>query len=84
MITLIFLASYGEANLIPSLKETLIFYFGTRNIEDRCDELPMLVVRELTVDDRTAISSAVENLKSQSVQVIISEKKLNNDFIVDL
>lgn len=84
MITLIFLASYGEASLIPSLKEALISYFGTRNIEDRCDEFPMLVVKELTVDDRAAISSAIERLNSQSVQLIISEKKLNNDYIVDL
>lgn len=84
MITLIFLASYGEANLIPTLKETLITYFGTRNIEERYDEFPILVVKELTTEDRTAISSAVENLKSQSVQVIISEKKLNSDYIVDL
>ena len=84
MITLIFLASYGEANLIPALKETLVTYFGTRNIEDRYDEFPVLVVKELTTEDRTAIASAVENLKSQSVQVIISEKKLNSDYIVDL
>ena len=84
MITLIFLASYGEASLIPSLKEALISYFGTRNIEDRYDEFPILGVKELTVDDRTAISSAIERLNSQSVQVIISEKKLNNDYIVDL
>lgn len=84
MITLIFLASYEEANLIPALKEALILYFGTRNIEERYDEFPILVVKELTTEDRTAISSAVENLKSQSVQVIISEKKLNSDYIVDL
>lgn len=84
MNTLIFLASYGEANLIPSLKGNLLTYFGTRNIEDECDGLPMLIVKELIVDDRTAISSMVENLKSQSVQVIISEKKLNSDYIVDL
>lgn len=84
MITLIFLASYEEANLIPALKEALILYFGTRNIEERYDEFPVLVVKELTTEDRTAISSAVENLKSQSVQVIISEKKLNSDYIVDL
>ena len=84
MITLIFLASYKEANLIPSLKEALILYFGTRNIEERYDEFPILVVKELTAEDRTAISSAVENLNSQSVQVIISEKKLNSDYIVDL
>lgn len=84
MITLIFLASYEEANLIPALKEALILYFGTRNIEERYDKFPVLVVKELTTEDRTAISSAVENLKSQSVQVIISEKKLNSDYIVDL
>ena len=84
MITLIFLASYKEANLIPTLKETFITYFGTRNIENRYDEFPILVVKELTVDDRTAITSAVERLNSQSVQVIISDKKLNNDYIVDL
>lgn len=84
MITLIFLASYEEANLIPALKEALILYFGTRNIEERYDEFPILVVKELTTEDRTAISSAVENLKPQSVQVIISEKKLNSDYIVDL
>lgn len=84
MITLIFLASYSEANLIPPLKETLITYFGTRNIEERYDEFPVLVVKELTTEDRTAISSAVEKLNSQSVQVIISEKKLNSDYIVDL
>lgn len=84
MITLIFLASYEEANLIPALKEALILYFGTRNIEERYDEFPILVVKELTVDDRTAITSAVERLNSQSVQVIISEKKLNSDYIVDL
>lgn len=84
MITLIFLASYKEANLIPTLKETFITYFGTRNIENRYDEFPILLVKELTADDRTAISSAIERLNSQSVQVIISEKKLNNDYIVDL
>ena len=84
MITLIFLASYEETNLIPTLKEAFITYFGTRNIENRYDEFPILVVKELTVDDRTAITSAVERLNSQSVQVIISEKKLNNDYIVDL
>ena len=84
MITLIFLASYEEAKLIPTLKEAFITYFGTRNIEDRYDEFPILVVKELTVDDRTAISTAIEKLNSQSVQVIISEKKLNNDYIVDL
>ena len=84
MITLIFLASYGEANLIPNLKETFITYFGTRNIENSYDEFPILVVKELTADDRIAITSAVERLNSQSVQVIISEKKLNNDYIVDL
>lgn len=84
MITLIFLSSYKEANLIPALKEALILYFGTRNIEERYDEFPVLVVKELTTEDRTAISYAVENLKSQSVQVIISEKTLNNEYIVDL
>ena len=84
MITLIFLASYEEANLIPTLKEAFITYFGTRNIENSYDGFPILVVKELTVDDRTAITSAVERLNSQSVQVIISEKKLNNDYIVDL
>lgn len=84
MITLIFLSSYKEAKLIPTLKEDFITYFGTRNIEERYDEFPILVVKELTADDRTAISYAVENLKSQSVQVIISEKKLNNEYIVDL
>ena len=84
MITLIFLSSYEEANLIPTLKETFITYFGTRNIENRYDEFPILVVKELTVDDRMAITSAVERLNSQSVQVIISEKKLNNEYIVDL
>lgn len=84
MITLIFLASYEEANLIPALKEALILYFGTRNIEERYDKFPVLVVKELTTEDRTAITSVVENLKSQSVQVIISEKKLNSDYIVDL
>ena len=81
MITLIFLSSYEEANLIPTLKEAFITYFGTRNIENRYDEL---VVKELTADDRIAITSAVERLNSQSVQVIISEKKLNNEYIVDL
>lgn len=84
MITLIFLSSYEEANLIPTLKEGFITYFGTRNIENRYDEFPILVVKELTVDDRIAITSAVERLNSQSVQVIISEKKLNNEYIVDL
>ena len=84
MITLIFLASYEEAKLIPTLEETLITYFGTRNIENRYDGFPILGVKELTVDDRTAIASAIERLNSQSVQVIISEKKLNNDYIVDL
>ena len=84
MITLIFLSSYEEAKLIPTLKEAFITYFGTRNIENRYDEFPILVVKELTVDDRTAISSAIERLNSQSVQVIISDKKLNNDYIVDL
>ena len=84
MITLIFLASYEEANLIPTLKKALITYFGTRNIENIYDEFPILVVKELTADDRTAISSAIERLNSQSVQVIISDKKLNNDYIVDL
>lgn len=84
MITLIFLSSYKEANLIPALKEALILYFGTRNIENIYDEFPILVVKELTAEDRTAISYAVENLKSQSVQVIISEKTLNNEYIVDL
>ena len=84
MITLIFLSSYEEAKLIPTLKEAFITYFGTRNIENRYDEFPILVVKELTADDRTAISSAIERLNSQSVQVIISEKKLNNDYIVDL
>ena len=84
MITLILLASYSEANLIPSLKEDLITYFGTRNIEDGYNEFPVLVVKELTVDDRTTIVSMVEKLSSQSVQVIISEKKLNSDYIVDL
>ena len=84
MITLIFLASYEEANLIPALKEALILYFGTRNIEDRYDEFPILGVKELTADDRIAISTAIEKLNSQSVQVIISEKKLNSDYIVDL
>lgn len=82
MITLIFIASYEDIKLIPTLKETFITYFGTRNIEARYDEV--LVVKELTADDRTAISSAIERLNSQSVQVIISEKKLNNDYIVDL
>lgn len=57
MITLIFLSSYEEANLIPSLKEALILYFGTRNIEERYDEFPILGVKELTADDRTAICS---------------------------
>ena len=84
MITLIFLASYEEANLIPTLKDTFITYFGTRNIENSYDGFPILVVKELTVDDRTAITSAIERLNSQSVQVIISEKKLNNEYIVDL
>lgn len=84
MITLIFLSSYKEANLIPTLKEALILYFGTKNIEDKYDEFPILVVKELTADDRIAITSAIERLNSQSIQVIISEKKLNSDYIVDL
>ena len=46
MITLIFLSSYEEAKLIPTLKEAFITYFGTRNIENRYDEFPILVVKE--------------------------------------
>lgn len=84
MITLIFLASYSEASLIPSLKEDLITYFGKRNIEAEYDGFPVLVVKELTVDDKTIIASMIEKLKSQSVQVVVFEKKLNNDYIVDL
>lgn len=84
MITLIFISSYEEANLIPTLKESFITYFGTRNIENRYDKFPILVVKELTADDRMAITSAIERLNSQSVQVIIFEKELNNEYIVDL
>lgn len=44
MITLIFLASYEEAKLIPTLKETFITYFGTRNIENIYDGFPILEI----------------------------------------